>query len=117
MAGSAVTFQVFQVWGILILKATMRGLLGFVADPQFASNGRFWVRYSAINERSANPPCFFQWLVSISDPWNMAEYDHVDHIAEYKVVQGVPMFQRTLLKLKRPYSITPASSLLRGRPS
>jgi hypothetical protein len=33
----------------------------------------------------------------------MAEYDHVDHIAEYKVVQGVPTFQRTILKLKRPY--------------
>src|SRR5262249_19025055 len=38
-----------------------------------------------------------------SDPWNMAEYDHVDHLAEYKVVQGVPTFQRTVLKIKRPY--------------
>jgi len=80
-----------------------RGLLGFVADPDFHLNGRFWVWYSGINERSASPPGFFQWQVSTSDPWNMAEYDHVDHLAEYRVVQGVPTFQRTLLKLKRPY--------------
>jgi hypothetical protein len=80
-----------------------RGLLGFVADPNFDSNGRFWVWYSNIGERSASPPGFFQWLVSTTNAWNMAEYDHVDHLAEYKVVQGVPMFQRTLLKLKRPY--------------
>jgi hypothetical protein len=80
-----------------------RGLLGFAADPEFDRNGRFWVWYSNISERSASPPGFFQWLVSTSDPWNMAEYDHVDHLEEYRVVQGVPMFQRTLLKLKRPY--------------
>jgi len=80
-----------------------RGLLGFVADPDFDRNGRFWVWYSAINERSASPPGFFQWLVSTTDPWNMAEYDHVDHLAEYRVVQGVPQLQRTLLKIKRPY--------------
>jgi hypothetical protein len=80
-----------------------RGLLGFVADPEFERNGRFWVWYSNINERSNNPPGFFQWLVSTSDPWNMAEYDHVDHLVEYKVVHGLPAFQRTLLKLKRPY--------------
>jgi hypothetical protein len=80
-----------------------RGLLGFAADPQFDRNGRFWVWYSNINERSANPNGFFQWLVSTSEPWNMAEYDHVDHLAEYNVVQGIPTFQRTLLKIKRPY--------------
>jgi hypothetical protein len=80
-----------------------RGLLGFAADPNFSRNGRFWVWYSAINERSASPPGFFQWMISTSQPWNMAEYDHVDHLAEYRVVQGVPTFQRTLLKLKRPY--------------
>ena len=33
----------------------------------------------------------------------MAQYDHVDHLVEYKVIRGVPSFQRTLLKLKRPY--------------
>jgi hypothetical protein len=33
----------------------------------------------------------------------MAEYDHVDHLVEYRVVRGVPTFQRTLLKIKRPY--------------
>src|SRR5438270_108655 len=80
-----------------------RGLLGFVADPQFERNGRFWVWYSNITERSPNPPGFFQWLVSTSEPWNMAEYDHVDHLVEYKVVQNVPTLQRTLLKIKRPY--------------
>ena len=48
-----------------------RGLLGFVADPEFDRNGRFWVWYSNINERSASPPGFFQWLVSTSEPWNM----------------------------------------------
>jgi hypothetical protein len=80
-----------------------RGLLGFAADPNFEKNGRFWIWYSAINERSKSPPGFFQWLVSTSDPWNMAEYDHVDHLAEYKIMGGVPTFQRTLLKLKRPY--------------
>jgi hypothetical protein len=80
-----------------------RGLLAFAADPQFFSNGRFWVWYSAINERSDSPPGFFQWLVSTSEPWDMAQYDHVDHLAEYRVVRGVPTFQRTLLKLKRPY--------------
>ena len=37
-----------------------RGLLGFAADPDFASNGRFWVWYTNINEHSANPPNFFQ---------------------------------------------------------
>ena len=80
-----------------------RGLLGFTADPDFDRNGRFWVWYSDINERSASPPGFFQWMVSTSQPWDMAEYDHVDHLAEYRVVQGVPTFQRTLLKIKRPY--------------
>jgi hypothetical protein len=80
-----------------------RGLLGFVADPDFDNNGRFWVWYSNINERSGSPPGFFQWLVSTSEPWNTAEFDHVDHLVEYRVVQGVPTFQRTLLKIKRPY--------------
>jgi hypothetical protein len=80
-----------------------RGLLGFAADPEFDRNGRFWVWYSNISERSQSPPDFFQWLVSTTDPWNMAEYDHVDHLVEYRVVQGVPTFQRTLLKIKRPY--------------
>jgi hypothetical protein len=80
-----------------------RGLLGFAADPDFENSGRFWVWYSDINERSASPAGFFQWLVSTSDPWNMAEYDHVDHLAEYRVVQDAPVFQRTLLKIKRPY--------------
>jgi hypothetical protein len=80
-----------------------RGLLGFVADPEFERNGRFWVWYSNINERSKSPPGFFQWLVSTSEPWNTAEYDHVDHLVEYRVVQGLPAFQRTLLKVKRPY--------------
>src|SRR5262249_47999086 len=80
-----------------------RGLLGFAADPQFEKNGRFWVWYSNVNERSPNPAGFFQWMVSTSEPWNMAEYDHVDHLVEYKAVLGVPAFQRTLLKLKRPY--------------
>jgi hypothetical protein len=80
-----------------------RGLLGFAADPNFDRNGRFWVWYSDINEHSASPPGFFQWMVSTSQPWNMAEYDHVDHLAEYRVVQGTPTFQRTLLKIKRPY--------------
>src|SRR5512140_2932385 len=41
-----------------------RGLLSFAADPNFESNGRFWVWYSNINERSGSPPYFFQWLVS-----------------------------------------------------
>jgi hypothetical protein len=80
-----------------------RGLLGFVADPAFEQNGRFWVWYSNINERSPSPAGFFQWLVSTSMPWDQAQYDHVDHLAEYMVVQGVPTFRRTLLKLKRPY--------------
>jgi hypothetical protein len=80
-----------------------RGLLGFAADPNFERNGRFWVWYSNINERSPSPPDFFQWLVSTTDPWNMAEYDHVDHLAEYRLDRGVPTFQRTLLKIKRPY--------------
>jgi hypothetical protein len=80
-----------------------RGLLGFASDPNFDNNGRFWVWYSDINERSSSPPGFFQWMVSTSEPWNTAEFDHVDHLAEYKVVQGVATFQRTLLKIKRPY--------------
>jgi hypothetical protein len=80
-----------------------RGLLGFAADPQFDRNGRFWVWYSNISERSESPPGFFQWLVSTSEPWNMAEYDHVDHLLEYRVIHGIPTFQRTLLKIKRPY--------------
>ncbi|BCT91670.1 glucose dehydrogenase [Lysobacter helvus] len=79
-----------------------RGLLGFVADPAFATNGRFWIWYSNIGQFS-NPPNFFQWTVSTTQPWNMARYDHVDYLDEYKVVDGVPKFMRTLLKLKRPY--------------
>jgi len=80
-----------------------RGLLGFAADPAFSSNGRFWVWYTNINEHSASPPGFFQWLISTSDPWNMAEYNHVGHLEEYQLIDGVPKFQRTLLKIKRPY--------------
>src|SRR5439155_4761842 len=44
-----------------------RGLLGFAADPEFDRNGRFWIWYSNISERSGSPPNFFQWLVSTSD--------------------------------------------------
>jgi hypothetical protein len=80
-----------------------RGLIGFAADPQFHQNGRFWVWYTNINEHTASQPNFFQWLVSTSDPWNMAEYNHVGHVEEYQVVGGVPQFRRTLLKIKRPY--------------
>jgi hypothetical protein len=80
-----------------------RGLLGFAADPSFNGNGRFWVWYTNISEHSASPPGFFQWLTSTSDPWNMAEYDHVGYVGEYHSVGGVPVFQRTLLKIKRPY--------------
>ena len=80
-----------------------RGLLGFAADPQFRNNGRFWVWYTNINEHTASQPNFFQWLVSTSDPWNMAEYNHVGHLEEYQLVGGVPKFRRTLLKIKRPY--------------
>ena len=80
-----------------------RGLLGFAADPAFNGNGRFWVWYSAINEQSPAPPNFFQWLVSTSAPWDMTQYDHVDHLAEYRSVRGEAVFQRTVLKIKRPY--------------
>jgi hypothetical protein len=80
-----------------------RGLLGFAADPDFRHNGRFWVWYTNINDHTASQPNFFQWLVSTSDPWNMAQYNHVGHLEEYQVVGGVPNFQRTLLKIKRPY--------------
>lgn len=81
-----------------------RGLLGFAAEPSFDGNrGRFWIWYTNISQHSANPPNFFQWLVSTSDPWNMAEYDHIAYIAEYVMSGGAPAFQRTLLKIKRPY--------------
>ena len=80
-----------------------RGLLGFAADPAFRSTGRFWVWYTAIKERSPAPPAFFQWLVSTSMPWDQSQYDHVGHLEEYLVVRGAPVFQRTVLKIKRPY--------------
>jgi hypothetical protein len=80
-----------------------RGLLGFVADPAFATNGRFWVWYTNINQHSSTAPNFFQWTVSTTAPWNRAVYDHVGYLDEYKVVSGVPQFQRTLLKIKRPF--------------
>jgi hypothetical protein len=80
-----------------------RGLLGFAADPSFNGNGRFWVWYTAIDEHSASPPNFFQWLVSTSDPWDQTQYDHVGYVAEYQTVHGVPVFRRTVLKIKRPY--------------
>ena len=80
-----------------------RGLLGFAADPDFSHNGRFWVWYTNINEHTVPEPNFFQWLVSTSDPWNQAQYNHVGHLEEYLVVGGVPHFQRTLLNIKRPY--------------
>jgi hypothetical protein len=80
-----------------------RGLLGFAAHPDFVRNGLFWVWYSAIDDHTASPPGFFQWLVSTSTPWDMSQWDHVDRLEEYRVVGGAPVFQRTLLKLKRPY--------------
>lgn len=80
-----------------------RGLLGFAADPDFRHNGRFWVWYTNINEHTASQPYFFQWLISTSDPWNTAEYNHVGHLEEYQLVGGIPQFRRTLLKVKRPY--------------
>src|ERR1700693_147086 len=80
-----------------------RGLLGFTASPRFAADGAVWVWYFAINEHSASPPGFFQWLVSTSAPWDMSQYDHVDYLVEYQVQHGAPVFQRTVLKLKRPY--------------
>ena len=80
-----------------------RGLLGFAPDPAFDGDGRFWIWYTNISERSANPPNFFQWLVSTSQPWDMSQYDHVGYVAEYKSVKGKPVFQRTVLRIKRPY--------------
>ena len=81
-----------------------RGLLGFAASPEFASNGTFWVWYSAIEEHSASPPDFFQWLVSTSAPWDQSQYDHIDYLVEYRGQKdGAPAFHRTVLKLKRPY--------------
>ena len=79
-----------------------RGLLGFAADPAFASNGRFWIWYSNISQFS-NPKDFFQWTVSTTASWDRSRYDHVDYLDEYRVVDGAPQFRRTLLKLKRPY--------------
>ena len=76
-----------------------RGLLGFAADPDFSHNGRYWVWYSSINDYTTPAPNFFQWLISTSTPWNQSEYDHIDHLVEYK--KDSP--PRTLLKLKRPY--------------
>ena len=80
-----------------------RGLLGFAAHPGFSQNGVFWVWYTNINEHTAVQPNFFQWLVSTSDPWDTTQYNHVDYVQEYQVVNGVPQFRRTLLKIKRPY--------------
>ena len=87
----------------LMFNLGRRGLLGFAAHPNFARNGLFWVWYSAIEEHTASPADFFQWLVSTSAPWDQSQWDHVEHLEEYRVVGGVPVFQRTLLKLKRPY--------------
>jgi Glucose / Sorbosone dehydrogenase len=80
-----------------------RGLLGFAAHPDFQKNGTFWVWYTAIDERSAHPPGFFQWLTSTKDPWDQSQYDHVGHLVEYQAVGGGAVFRRTLLKIKRPY--------------
>ncbi len=81
-----------------------RGLLGFAAAPDFdGATGTFWVWYSAIGEHSANPAGFFQWLVSTTAKWDMSEWDHVDYIDEYRMMGGAPTYQRTVLKLKRPY--------------
>ena len=80
-----------------------RGLLGFAAAPNFRDNGLFWVWYTDINQHSASPPGFFQWMVSTTAPWNMAQFDNVSYLDEYQVVGGTPHFRRTLLKIKRPY--------------
>lgn len=80
-----------------------RGLIGFAADPDFRHNGRFWAWYTNINEHTATEPNFFQWLVSTSQPWDQSQYNHVGHVEEYQWAGGVPQFQRTLLKIKRPY--------------
>jgi hypothetical protein len=80
-----------------------RGLIGFASDPAFRFNGRFWVWYTRIDEHSPNPPGFFQWLVSTSTPWNESDFDHVGYLTEYQLIGGKARFQRTLLKIKRPY--------------
>lgn len=80
-----------------------RGLLGFAPHPSFDGDGTFWVWYTNINERSSNPPNFFQWLTSTSQPWDMSQYDHVGYVAEYRSVHGTPQFKRTVLRIKRPY--------------
>ena len=81
-----------------------RGLLGFAASPGFARNGTFWVWYSAIEEHSASPPDFFQWLVSTSAPWDQSQYDHVDYLVEYRV-QKSPTWEQRNAALPPPFTV------------
>jgi glucose/arabinose dehydrogenase len=63
-----------------------RGLLGLAFHPDYASNGRFYVYYSA-------PP-------------RLAGYDHTSRIAEYTVSSDPdvadPLSERTLLEIDQP---------------
>lgn len=67
-----------------------RGLLGLAFHPQYASNGRFYVYYSA--PRSGGVP---------------AEFDHESHISEFQVSAGDanaadPASERIILSVPQP---------------
>lgn len=59
-----------------------RGLLGLAFHPQYASNGRFFVRYSAPREGGAEEPC--------NDPEGFIVGCHKEVLAEYSVSSSDP---------------------------
>lgn len=81
-----------------------RGLLGFAAHPDFDNvNGTFWLWYTNNNERTSNPPNFFQWFISTNESWDETQYDHVAYVTEYTMVGGVITNTQVILRLKAPF--------------
>ena len=87
-----------------------RGLLGLAFHPQFYYNGLFYLHYSVAGSQGqgapADPfepnPCD---LSTLNLKWEnrQTQYDHIDTVEEWILLNGQPQKRRTLLNLRRPF--------------